>query len=414
MTIKDLNEKAKRMLLSILLADVAGIVVELFLNAFLWRELSSIQSIAIYNLGTIITLPLFFYINGYFLGKYKVAQMYGFGLCGRSLVIALVVFGSELTNTNLFLFGLIYGAFNGFFWANRNYLSMKVTNNHNRIYYSAVENIVATFVNVVIPLVIGWFIVFMDKAGTSIALAYEIIMGVGLVTALLGGIVIFPIEVEKPVFVRNLRFKKSRTWVDFRIATMLEGLMGGVMLFLPTLIILNVVGEEGVLGTITAFSSVLTAIVIYFIGKRAKPRHRKNLVFMSLLLIIIVSAFFGIFYDKTFAVLFRLVSALAVSLYWVIWNPVYYELIERQDEKDSSRNYLYVIDTELFLNIGRFLGMLVTIIALDVYTEKAILRYLPLVLALTQLPMIYYFKRIFKELKQFEIEYQEPIDEVIS
>ena len=82
-----------------------------------------------------------------------------------------------------------------------------------------------------------------------------------------------------------------------------------------------------------------------------------------------------------------------------MWMPVYFEIIEQQNGDDPSGDYFYIVDTEVFINLGRVLGIISLLILMQFLSVNDALRVMPVLFAITQLPAIYFIRRTFEGLK---------------
>jgi YQGE family putative transporter len=155
-----LDSNGKNLFKSFALAGVADPILYTFVNAFLWRTSSgNLVTVALYNLGFYIGLPMGFYFNGRLLKWIKANKLYVFGAVSQGVVVSLLIFLSVHTTWQIWLFGVIYGIGSGFFWANRNFLTLRVTKSENRMYFSSLESLSGTVNSIVVPFIVGWFIV---------------------------------------------------------------------------------------------------------------------------------------------------------------------------------------------------------------------------------------------------------------
>jgi len=67
---------------------------------------------------------------------------------------------TSLNNYGVIAAGLIMGASYGFFWANRDFMSLDVTNDENRNYYFSIDTIFYTITWIIVPAIVGYIITF--------------------------------------------------------------------------------------------------------------------------------------------------------------------------------------------------------------------------------------------------------------
>ena len=197
-------------------------------------------------------------------------------LSGVSMAVMMSL--GKLSLVGMGVAGLLMGMSFGLFWANRDFLALSSTNDGNRNYYYGLETFFDTNIYIVVPVVVGWFI-----AGTGM-------------DGWFGGDRITPIR-SSPAFVFLLtlarfghcpsgptsRIRPKSNFVFFRyhwlwnrmqLLAILKGLAQGYIVTAPAMLIMTLVGEEGALGTIQAVGGVLSAFLLYIIGRTTKPAHR--------------------------------------------------------------------------------------------------------------------------------------------
>ena len=59
-----------------------------------------------------------------------------------------------------------------------------------------------------------------------------------------------------------------------QLLAILKGLMQGYIVTAPAMLVMRLVGQEGALGAIQAVGGVVSAFMLYFIGRTTKPAHR--------------------------------------------------------------------------------------------------------------------------------------------
>lgn len=94
---KSLPQKARDLLVSYFYFGATYPLIGTFINAFIWRKQGDIISLAFYNIGNTIMLPIIFYFNGHLLKKFKITHLYFFGAILTALIPIMVVFFPKTT-----------------------------------------------------------------------------------------------------------------------------------------------------------------------------------------------------------------------------------------------------------------------------------------------------------------------------
>lgn len=383
-----INKEGKQLLSSILLYNLIGPLLSLFINAFLWRQSKDLTLVAIYNLSLYVTIPVGFYLNGLLLRKFSSNNLYSFGLLLTGITVSTLLFLPKIDLMTVILFGLANGLASGLFWSNRNLLTLRTTQSNNRIYFSGIESSFKTLTNIVIPVLIGYFITF----GSTINLytpiqGYKMIAIIMLLIIAIIGYLMTTVTITKQSVLRLFLKEPGVSWRRFRLYELFFGFLNGSAIFLPVLIVLSLVGEEETLGTIQSFAAILTAIIVYTISKRITIKQRVPLLIMSVLLAVIGAGVLSINFAVIGVFVFFACKALSEPLMWLALNSLNYDLIDKEN-KDKRIQYAYVCDQEIFLNSGRIIGVVFFLFLIQSFSNDFGLRFAPLIFALSQIVLI--------------------------
>jgi MFS transporter, YQGE family, putative transporter len=154
-----LSKQGQKFAISIFVYNIINPIFTVFINAFLWRQTQDILSVALFNLAMFCTLPIGFYLNGHFLRHVSVKKLYFAGALLRALMVVLLIFFPSINQLAILMFGLGYGLASGFFWSNKNLLTVEITSSSNRIYFSSLDFLSQTVNNIIIPALIGWLLI---------------------------------------------------------------------------------------------------------------------------------------------------------------------------------------------------------------------------------------------------------------
>ena len=189
--------------------------------------------------------------------------------------------------------------------------------------------------------------------------------------------------------------KSSRSWNYFRAYELLIGFLGSINAFFPALLILILIGNEGTLGTVQSASAVITALIVYLLGKRLGTTHRMFLLQISFLASIIGAVFLIYSFSAIGVFIFIVALALANSIQWVAVQSLNYDLIDNEN-RDQENQYAYVFDQEIYLNGGRILGVVMFILLIQIFSNSTALKITPIILALSQIFLLWFAKKLEK------------------
>lgn len=379
-----LDFNAQKLLTSIALFSIIAPIFSIFINAFIWRQSHEFLLVSFFNIMMYGGIPLGFYLNGLLLRKYPVNKLYFFGLLASGLIISILIFLPTLDYFSIGIFGFLHGIAGGMYWANRNLLTLKTTHSQNRIYFSGLESILSTYSKIVIPFVIGWFIVLGSTTNFYDELTGYKIVAV-LMLSIIGFTSIFIMKLTtKTVSSKMLLLRTvSPSWKKFRLLQIVLGFLQATITLLPTLMVLTLLGEENALGTIQALSSILTAFVVYKLAKSLQVKHRLALLQTSFLLGLIGALSFSVFYSGIGVVIFYACQAIATPFLWIATSSLNYDLID--EDKNDKTHYAYISDQEMYLNGGRIAAILIFILIISLTANDTALRFTPLIFAASQI-----------------------------
>ena len=355
-----LDNGVRRILLSNIFKTFQSPLVTTFLNAFVWRMSGSIMGVVLYNVGLYTFLPIAFFINGLLLKHVHIRKLIAWGAIFSGMASAAFIFFGRPNIIIVFFYGCIWGLGNGFYWANRNYLELKETFSEVRLYFYGILQSISSIASILVPLLAGWFIVFGSYSHLySNKLAYWILFTFSFILCLLCGRVIFYGTFKSPIL-ENILVKKINILNKRRILNIASGFVDGVP-FISTLLILLVLGNEGILGTVTATVSLVTALAMYLYGRKAKQSSELTTVLISSALFFISGFCLILFPIKAGVISYVLLSGIAVNFFSMTITPILFSLSEKEMKNDANSLYSFIFDNELFLNIGRLISLLIVV-----------------------------------------------------
>jgi MFS transporter, YQGE family, putative transporter len=110
-------------------------VIDIFVAAYVMRNSNDPTKVVIYQLTIYTGIPLTFLLNGFLLKHINIRKLYSAGmmLSGISMIIMMSLKTLDLVGIGVA--GITMGLSFGFYWANRDYLALAITNDENRNYY---------------------------------------------------------------------------------------------------------------------------------------------------------------------------------------------------------------------------------------------------------------------------------------
>ncbi|MDD2549184.1 MAG: MFS transporter [Bacteroidales bacterium] len=378
-------------------------VIDIFVGAYIMRSSNNPSMVAVYQLCVYTGIPFTFLINGFLLNKINISHLYSFGmlLSGISMIFMMTL--KEINMVGVSIAGFIMGISFGFFWANRDFLTLDTTNDSNRNYYYGVETFFYTITFIVVPAAVGWFIVQSSKLGWfdgEISGAYRVVTGIVLLLTIIASIVIHQKKFRNPKQKKFLHIHFDVLWKKMLALASLKGMVQGYLVTAPAILIMTLVGDEGTLGTVQSVSGILTAFMLYIIGRTTKPKHRLSIFATGMVIFLIGALANQILFSAIGVIIFVLCKVLFMPLHDIAYFPIQMRVIDVLSVKENRSEYAYIFNHEFGLYLGRFFG-LVLFIVLALYVSKDFaLRYSLVIVALIQMLSIPLAKNIINHVNK--------------
>jgi len=375
-------------------------VIEIFVGAYIMRNSNDPKIVALYQLTVYAGIPLTFFVNGFLVSRVKLATLYSFGMLLSGLSMLLMMTLDSLTATGIGVAGILMGCSFGFFWANRDYLALGTTTDKTRNYYYGLETFFYTITGILVPFAIG---AFLGRAESNnwfsgnINTAYQLVTGVVFVLTVLSSIVIHQGKFRKPEQKRFVYFKFHSLWNKMLGLAGLKGLVQGYLVTAPAILIMRLVGNEGSLGTVQAISGLVTAVMLYLLGRFTQPRHRIVILSIGLVIFLVGTIANAWLFSAVGVITFVLCKVLFQPLHDIGYFPIQMRVIDVVSEIENRNEFTYIFNHEFGLFLGRLIGLGLFILLATYVSETFALKYSLVIIAVTQLASIPVAKHIVKE-----------------
>ena len=179
----------------------------------------------------------------------------------------------------------------------------------------------------------------------------------------------------------------------------LKGLAQGAIVTAPIMLIMRLLGKEGTLGTLQSVAAVLSAVVLYLIGRMAKPKHR--LLIFTIGLSIFTTGFFvnSVLFSGVGVIIFMMCITIARPLLDVAYFPILLGVIDKVASLENRNKFAYILNHEWGLFAGRLIGCGMFILLSVMISEDFALKYALLAIAVGQFLSIWVARRIVNDLK---------------
>ncbi|HBC39495.1 MAG TPA: MFS transporter [Porphyromonadaceae bacterium] len=337
-------------------------IIEIFVGAYIMRNTGSPAYVAIYQLcmyfGVLVTSVL----NGLMLKRFKASLLYVFGILLSATALMAMMFVNSIGIVELGLSGFVLGASTGFFWTNRYLLTLNSTNDENRNYFFGLESFFFSLWSITVPLIVGAFLVSVDGfvflgRVLDVNNGYQFITAFSLLVAMAAGFVLSKGHFDNPVQKRFFYTRFHVLWQKLLTLAGLKGMVQGFLVTAPAILVMRLVGNEGSLGLIQGVGGLLTAILVYTLGRIAKPKHRMAIFGLGLFVFFLGTLFNAVLFSAVGVIVFVLCKVLFQPLHDLAYFPTMMKTIDAVKAIENRNEYAYILSHEIGLFIGRAFGM---------------------------------------------------------
>jgi YQGE family putative transporter len=373
-------------------------IIEIFVAAYVLRNSQHPSKVLVYQLCIYAATPVAFLINGYLLRLVPVNYLYAAGilLSGGALVVLMTA--DVRTAMGIAVSGGLMGLATGIFWANRGFLALSTTTDANRNYFYGIETCIITITSVVVPLGVGALLQLVGSrdhfAGDGLASGYRYVAAASLLLTIIAAAALMRGEFRNPPVDRFVFFRFESRWYRLLGFAALRGVAQGYIITAPALLILRFVGQEGVLGKIEAVGSCAAAVGLYVTGRMSGRQHRIRVLTVALLLFLAGSVVNAASFDVMGVLIFMGCLLLAKPLIDLAYYPIQLHTIDVVSRLEGRSEYAYILNHELGLFAGRFIGCTLFIGIAVLLSETNALRYALPIVAILQLPAILLARRL--------------------
>src|SRR3990172_8190298 len=306
-------------------------VIDIFVAAYVYRNSQDVKMVVLYQLAVYTGIPFTFLINGFLLQHVNIKRLYSAGMLLSGISMAVMMSLGKLDLLGVGVAGFMMGMSFGLFWANRDFLALSTTNDSNRNYYYGVETFFYTNTYVIMPLIVGWFIAGTGEwgwFGGDRNTAYQIVTGFVFLLTIFSSIIVHRGRFENPPKSDFVFFRYHWLCNPMQLLAILKGLAQGYIVTAPTLLVMRLVGQEGALGTIQAVGGILSAFMLYLIGRSTKPAHRMVIFTIGLTLFVLGGLANALLYNAAGVIIFTACLLLFRPLHDIAYFPIQMQVID--------------------------------------------------------------------------------------
>lgn len=391
----------KTLLVTNLLFAMVLPVIEIFAGAYIMRNTGSPSFVVKYQLCMYVGVVLAALVNGLLLKYLKSAFVYGFGIIISAISLMAMMSISDVNIEILCLAGFLIGLSTGFFWTNRYLLTLYSTDDSNRNYFFGCESFFFSLWNIVIPLVIGAFLATVEAGrifgDLTVNGGYKVITAAALFISVLACIALSQGRFKNPESKKFFYFRFHELWVKMLSLAGLKGMVQGFLVTAPAILVMKFLGSEGSLGLIQGIGGALTAILVYILGRVARPQDRIKIFGFGLLIFFIGTLANGIMFSAFGVIIFVLCKVFFQPLHDLAYYPIMMKAIDVVSVIEKRDGYTYIMSHEIGLFFGRAFGMVLFILMASLISEDFALRFALVVVGALQMLSLPLAKNIIKE-----------------
>lgn len=400
---KSQSKEIRTLLVTNLLFAMVLPLIEIFAGAYIMRNTGSPSWVIVYQLCMYIGVVMSALVNGLLLRWFKSSHLYTFGIIISAVALMVMMFIRTVTLPMLCATGFLIGLSTGFFWTNRYLLTLYATNDDNRNYFFGFESFFFSLWNIIIPLVVGAFLAYIDGKSMfgitmSVNSGYRFITIMAFVIALCACIVLSRGHFRSPESKNFFYLRFHRLWNKLLSLAGLKGMVQGFLVTAPAILIMKFIGGEGALGLIQGIGGALTAILVYILGRIAKPKDRMKIFGFGLLVFFIGTLFNCAMFSASGVIIFILCKVLFQPLHDLAYLPTMMKTIDAVSRIEGRDEYTYIMSHEFGLFMGRAFGMVLFILMARLFSEDIALRYALLIVGALQLLSLPLAQNIIKEI----------------
>lgn len=361
-------------------------VVEIFAGAYIMRNTNDPSMVAYYQLMMYVGVVTTSLVNGVLLKYLHIKSLYAAGILVSGVSLGGMMLITNLGLVELGLAGFLLGAASGFFWTNRYLLALYNTDDGNRNYYFGLESFFFSVTSISVPLLIGAFIGGLSNStflGFTLDanLCYKIMMCIVVLITIGAVSVLWKGNFRMPGDANFIHFRFHSLWRKMLTLAALKGMVQGFLVTAPAILVMKFVGDEGALGTIQGISGALTAVLVYVLGRVARPQDRLWIFLGSVLIFFAGTIFNGWLFSAMGVIMFVLCKVIFQPLFDLAYYPVMMKTIDVVAKIEKRNEYTYILSHEVGLFLGRFFGLGLFILLAYLVSEDFALKYALIIVA---------------------------------
>lgn len=363
----------------------AGITVAgTFVNVYLIRLTNDMGLMILQNIANYLMIICGFVFGTYFTKKGgKMLSLLRIGVLGVIAYYALVLLLKEKAGDYLIILGLFNGIGQGFYYFTFNLLIGKLLKAYEQSKFFSYQQSFTYFFGTIAPTISGYIIVrFTELTG------YYVLFGTAVLVFLLA--IVFSVKLKKVEITESFSLlpvlleKGNKHWNLLKYNGFSFALREVIYAQIYTVVAYLIISNESVIGNLTSIMSLIAVFSSIFIASKFNSNNHKKYHFFFSIGYALSLGCLGIFASPFTLCMSFIINGIVLTWKTVIYSTYVYQLAEYASGNYTKSDYIIVV--EVFLAIGRILGLLVFYV-LNLYMDSFLL-YRILLVAITIIPFI--------------------------
>jgi YQGE family putative transporter len=345
-------------------ASMAGV----FLHLYLWRLTHDLFVNGAFSIIGFLIGPIAFAVGGKIAKTKDRLFVYRLGIFLTAVFYLLVIIARERVVDYFYIFAVFNGISGAFYWLGFLTLMYDVSTDRNRIRYLGLNSISFNLAGLAGPALAGFIIT--QNQGLS---GYIIVFSLAFIMFVVTTVGSFRLKMDathhKVYYLKmmGLLARKNKQFLKGLYGWFTLGLMQGLMIFLPNILLFTVLSREDLVGYMGVVFLGFTIITSYMLSRYAKE-HQARIFVLIAAAGYSISASFLLWDVSTWTVIcFLGLYFLCAPLQMNSFSAYHYRLVGRLPLKGNLRVETMVV-REAFVNMGRVTSIVAVVLLSDSLT----------------------------------------------
>ncbi len=338
---------------------MASTMSSVFVNVYLYAFTGSLYSMTVYAMIRFSFFPIGFLLGGRLSRKISLSRILTLGLIIITIALALLLSINSLFDQYpilIYSLGFVFGTGEGLFWFSTNSLNISASTPDSRPKFIGTLGISNSSAMVIAPFLASLIVSVSLTDTIGYLHIFQVVIVVQLITAIISTRIQLK-TVQNPYTLKDKwNLKIDNQWRYVLVSHFFLGVRDSLILVLSGLLVYNATGGQGSLyGQLLTVFALINVGANFVAARVIKRQNRINMyilgaviLFTSTTVLVLVPNIYG-------AIYFGIMNALGNPFFI---NPFQIIMMNAIGDYSSKENiYARMIMKEIFLDLGRVLGM---------------------------------------------------------